>query len=341
MLKTKVIIPIFLLVSIAGVIGFFIGNSISNNEFHSVSEKKNTEDNTLEQRAGGSYKFINPLLECDNFQPSRLNSLIKIETELKNYITQSLTKGTSNHISFYFRSLNGGPWIGIDEHHNYSPASLLKVPIMIGVLKKAEKEPGLLSRKINYSYLRDKEYVPNIKDQLIKVGNAYKVQELIKSMIEHSDNEAKELLVEILGEQELIQVLEEIGVNTKGVNLSQDFVSVKAYSSFFRLLFNATYLNREMSELALNILNTSAFKKGIPAQLPTNMVVSHKFGERGFIDSDKKQLHDCGIVYLPNNPYLVCIMTKGDNFDELTQVIADISGIVYKNVNATNGNIPQ
>jgi len=27
------------------------------------------------------------------------------------------------------------------------------------------------------------------------------------------------------------------------------------------------------------------------------------------------QLHDCGIVYYPETPYLLCVMTKGWNFE--------------------------
>jgi hypothetical protein len=42
-----------------------------------------------------------------------------------------------------------------------------------------------------------------------------------------------------------------------------------------------------------------------------------------------QQLHDCGIIYRANNPYVICIMTKGLDQSVLAQVIADISKIVY------------
>jgi len=126
--------------------------------------------------------------------------------------------------------------------------------------------------------------------------------------------------------------MNEIGISTNGVDLSKDFISVKGYSAFFRFLYNATYLNKEMSEKALEILSTTNFNTGLPAKLPKGILVSHKFGERGYVGTNLKQLHDCGIIYLAGNPYLLCVMTKGDSFEELANVIADISEMVYKAV---------
>jgi beta-lactamase class A len=126
--------------------------------------------------------------------------------------------------------------------------------------------------------------------------------------------------------------MEEIGVSFKGAEKSEDFISVKMYSSFFRLLYNSTYLNREMSEKGLEILSTTHFASGIPAGLPKGMMVAHKFGERGLANSQLKQLHDCGIVYFSKSPYLLCVMTRGDDFKKLSDIIKDVSSIVYKNV---------
>jgi beta-lactamase class A len=332
MLKSKNAIVTAVLLLLVGTIGFFLGKNISTTAEEINNKASQEKEDFNESRSRGTYKYINPLLECDNFNPSKMISLVQLESDLKNYINQSLTKGYSSHVSIYFRSLNNGPWIGIDENYNYSPASLLKVPIMIAVLKKAEYEPGLLKKKISYTELKDLEYTPNIKDNLIKIGNSYTVEELLISMIKYSDNEAKELLIDVVGDENVITSMNEIGINTNGVDLSKDFISVKGYSSFFRFLYNATYLNKEMSEKALEILSTTNFKTGLPAKLPKDIVVSHKFGERGYVDTNLKQLHDCGIIYIPGNPYLLCVMTKGDSFDELDDVIADVSEIVYKAV---------
>ncbi len=51
-------------------------------------------------------------------------------------------------IGIYVRNLNNGPWFGINEDEKYSPASLMKVPILITFLKWIESDPNILTRKI-------------------------------------------------------------------------------------------------------------------------------------------------------------------------------------------------
>jgi beta-lactamase class A len=207
---------------------------------------------------------------------------------------------------------------------------------MIAALKKTDVNSSFLNQKVHYKERVDENFTPNIKDvDLIKIGNYYTILQLIESMVIHSDNEAKELLIQAVGDFYIVKVMEEIGVDIKNDNLSQDFISVKEYSSFFRLLYNATYLSRDMSEKALQILSKSTFNGGIKSGLPHGIIVANKFGERGFADKDLKQLHDCGIVYYKNSPYLLCIMTKGNDFNSLSTIIQGISQIVYNNVNKT------
>jgi hypothetical protein len=77
------------------------------------------------------------------------------------------------------------------------------------------------------------------------------------------------------------------------------------------------------------------YKDGLIAGVPSNITISHKFGERELTDEKGNvvnQLHDCGIVYYPEHPYLLCIMTRGKNIDNLSRSISAISKIVYQEV---------
>lgn len=287
-----------------------------------------------ETRAGG-YRFINPLLECDNFDPSGLNNTIKMEEEVKNFVQQVLNDKRATHVSVYFRDLNNGPWMGINENEVYSPASLLKVPVMMAVLKKAEQEPGFLKKKLRYEHVMEQSVTANIVDApAIKLGNSYTIEDLLNRMIEHSDNEAKELLFAEVGEAAFMKVMADLGIDLTGLKPGDDFMSVKQYSSFFRILFNATYLSKNMSEFGLSILSKTDFKIGIVAGLPDGTLISHKFGERAIQGGAAHQLHDCGIVYEDHKPYLICIMTRGNDFNTQAGVIADISKIIYRNVHS-------
>jgi len=83
--------------------------------------------------------------------------------------------------------------------------------------------------------------------------------------------------------------------------------------------------------LALEVLSRTRFKNGIKAGISDQATVASKFGERGLIDSNAKQLHDCGIVYDGNSPYLLCIMTKGTDWERQATVIQEISKLVFEN----------
>ncbi len=86
-----------------------------------------------------------------------------------------------------------------------------------------------------------------------------------------------------------------------------------------------------MSAKALTYLVNSEFKEGIAGGVPSEIKVAHKFGERT-LSADLKHLHDCGIVYYPDNPYILCVMTRGNNYQELSNIIKTISKMTYDEV---------
>ena len=112
------------------------------------------------------------------------------------------------------------------------------------------------------------------------------------------------------------------------------FQSAYKVASPFRILYNATYLGQDLSELALEFLAQSEFRSGLVAGVPAGIVVAHKFGEKADAASGQVQLHDCGIVYHPANPYLLCVMSRGPDFESLDDLIADVSRTVYAEVEA-------
>ena len=74
-------------------------------------------------------------------------------------------------------------------------------------------------------------------------------------------------------------------------------------------------------------MSQTDFEKGIKAGVPENIKVAHKFSERRL--GDLAQLHDCGIIYKQGRPYLLCVMTRGKNFEDLETLIGDVSREVW------------
>jgi beta-lactamase class A len=117
-----------------------------------------------------------------------------------------------------------------------------------------------------------------------------------------------------------------------------DTLSPKTFMRFFRILYNASYLWRGNSQRALEMLSNTEFKDGLAAGVPSGTTVAHKFGERtvNILNAQtqkstvqKSELHDCGIVYYPESPYGICVMTEGSDFSHMKSAIADISRITY------------
>ncbi|HNM27553.1 MAG TPA: hypothetical protein PKL15_19045, partial [Saprospiraceae bacterium] len=57
----------------------------------------------------------------------------------------------------------------------------------------------------------------------------------------------------------------------------------------------------------------------------------HKFGEWRQVGYDY-ELHESGVFYIGDQPYLLTIMTKGKDTDKLAESIRILSGKVYRSL---------
>src|SRR6185369_2827696 len=123
-------------------------------------------------------------------------------------------------------------------------------------------------------------------------------------------------------------VYSDLGIHFPEV-LGSSFVSPKNYSILFRVLYGATYLNRNDSEQLRNILTKTTYNDGITTGIPKLVTVAHKFGFRTLEEPDNsgspEELHDCGIVYYPGHPFFLCVMTLGDNYQNLASAIGHVA----------------
>jgi beta-lactamase class A len=101
-------------------------------------------------------------------------------------------------------------------------------------------------------------------------------------------------------------------------------------------LYNATYISNEDADYALSLLVQTKFHEGLTKWLPADLKVAHKFGEWGEPQPGSiHQLHETGIVYLDNGPYLIDVMTKGNEPRLLANVIADISKLTFERLSVS------
>lgn len=322
---TRAFIIKILLIFLGLILGFFFG-------WYLKGESLNKELNSSFDLREKGYEYISPLLDVEPRETTSRKDLVMLENNLNSLINTNINNSEKHitHISVYYKEFSSGAWIGINEKEGFSPASLLKVPVMMAYYKIAESDPSYLSNKIEYQPI-DIDVSQNIisSKPLIK-GEFYSIEELINKMIIDSDNQAFFLLYGHLRQQDQKKTYLDLGLSFPSEEEPEDFMNVKDYVSFFRILYNASYLSKQMSSKALQLLTKVTFDKGLIAGLPKNIKVAHKYGERGFALNNTKQLHDCGIIYHPKKPYLICIMTRGDKFENLENIIQNISRFVYQ-----------
>ena len=245
--KTIVISIVFVSISIA--FGFFLGTKSGKNTNAPVSQTAKSETNTVNG-------LVNPMLPCIEQMKLNMKELKTFRPALDAYLAKVQAQHPEIHISYYFRDLNNGLWIGVEEKELFSPASLMKIPVMIAVLKKSETEPAFMDNKIQYdTTLLDK--IDEDEGNGFKKNHAewYSIDQLISQMITYSDNKATLMLMQAVGMDEVIKVSNELNLDVRNdLNINSNFMKVKSYAAIFRILYNGTYLSRENSEKALNYL---------------------------------------------------------------------------------------
>lgn len=279
----------------------------------------------------GQFKFTNPLLECELGYLISEKKFATFRKEVTAFVNEEKAKGEVTDFAVYYRDLNNGPWFGIDEREAFIPASLLKLPLAMAFYKEVEHNPALLTEKIEYEgtdIIIDQHFDAT---ESLKAGEIYELGALVDHMLVHSDNEAALIIFQYIGADKAETIYNDLALP---VPMDGDYtISVKNYGAFFRLLFNASYLTEEHSDHILSTLSQIDFKEGIRKGVPDNIIVSHKFGESQNTQGEKS-LHDCGIIYGENNPYLLCVMTKGKDFDRMSESITRVSKIIYEKIGA-------
>src|SRR4030042_3742516 len=258
------------------------------------------------QKFNSQYPFLNPaaaLIEKKdllvNFQPLR-ESLVGKYEKRDDYL-----------VSLYFEYMPTGANISINKDEAIWPASLIKIPVAMAMMKKIENGTWELNNELVILY----------EDKNGEFGNLYKeptgtsltIEKLIQESLINSDNTAHLVLLRNLENSELEDIYVHLGLD----DVVEDFkkttdegsvdnrITAKRYSIFFRSLYNSTYLTPEYSQKFLDILR-EAPKEYLSSGLPDDTIFVHKTGIR----TDEAVYTDAGIIYIPNRPYLLTVMIQ-------------------------------
>ena len=307
-------------ITVLGIIGvFFVGFMVGS----SPTQLENRFKNDAMQYPYISQRVLN----------SHTNDMIINLTPLREVMNARYNE-KKVPLGVYFEYLPTGSSIGINDQYQVEIASLSKVPAVMAVYRQIETgnlhKDTLLTIK--------KEYLNNQFGDLWKRGEdtQLKVGELIDYTLKKSDNTAANTIVAALPKGALEEVFSALDLPKSRVG-PYPVMSPKSYASVFRNLYLASYVSRDSSQEILDKLAKTDFKDKLPAGVPVDVNVSHKIGV--FRVKNVQDIYsDCGIVYAPSRPYLLCVMAAADE-DTARAEIAAYSKMVYsyiRNVKPAN-----
>jgi beta-lactamase class A len=230
---------------------------------------------------------------------------------------EEIIKGFSGDIGIYVKSLKTGKVVAINADSVFPTASMVKVPILLGVIDKINKGELNYHQPIVY------------KDSLLYAGvdilGSFKNNEqvdlskVIMLMLTTSDNTASLWLQSLAGTGTRInEILQELGYNNTRVNSrtpgreenrttygwgqTTPFEMANILERIYRKqIFNDSSCIRMMRLLSRNYWD----EEGLSVIPPTVEV----FSKNGAVNASRSEVM---LVNAPHHPYVVCITTKNN-----------------------------
>jgi len=133
----------------------------------------------------------------------------------------------------------------------------------------------------------------------------------MKEMINDSDNDAWNLLANAVGDDELAAYAASIGVN---YGVAGNTLAPSDMTTLLTKLYNNQLLNKTDTDQLLSYMQNTNDETLIPAAVPSNITVYHKYG---LLNGG---LHDVAILVDGNTSYALAIYTKNaDDSDDATR----------------------
>lgn len=273
-----------------------------------------------------------PLLAPRIFAESPNDVVINF-TDLRNELQSVMEQEKRLRAGIYFEYLPSGVSIGVNEKESFITASLLKVPFLMGIYKLIEQ--GAL-REDQVLTVREQHLDRGFGTLWKKgAGTQLTVGEAIRLAVVESDNTATLVLDDEAPTDLIRQVYNALDIPVT-IDVGQPVVSPKNYSSVLRCLYLSCFLDYASSQKLLSLLTETIFDEGLPAGVPDGVPVAHKVGFYEVANAPNRVQSDCGIVYVPKRPYILCVfgeVPKGQEY-LITELTREVSKRTYRFVSS-------
>jgi beta-lactamase class A len=276
---------------------------------------------------GGAQSTGLVLPMADSARPAMEARLGTLQLELKR-----LANNTPGLVAITVSDAGGRMPISVNGDWNLPAASVIKVPVMVEVMRQASLGRFSLDREVTLT-AQDIDCGSGALCDA-GVGMTFSVRNLMRIMIDNSDNTATNMLIRLVGR-------ENINDTMTGLGLTQTRLgdSIHVYERGIRSLRTSTndmmrllvmiagrrLVNEQASDLMLSILEEQRHNDLMPKPLPKGLIIAHKTGTL------HDTLNDVGIVDLEGSPYIVCVITTHlEDLDDGARLIRRVSKATYE-----------
>jgi beta-lactamase class A len=237
----------------------------------------------------------------------------KLETRLREAIV-----GFNGDIGVYVKSLRTGKVVAINADTIFPTASIVKVPILLGITDRINK--GELKYDSSFTYKDSLLYAGSDILGSFKSNEKIALKKIIMLMLTTSDNTASLWLQSIAGTGTRInQILDSLGMKDTRVNsrttgrennrtqYGWGQTTPREMGTIFEKIYNKEIFSATASERMMRCLGRNYWdeNEAISVIPPTIEV----FSKNGCVNASRSEAM---IVNAPNNPYVFCIFTKNN-----------------------------
>lgn len=267
-------------------------------------------------------------------------------SELKEKTKLNLLEIKGNYAVAFKNLSPPGELILINEKEVFHAASTMKTSVMIEVFKQAEYGKFNLSDSIlvknQFKSIADGSLfrldIDRDGGELLykSIGSKVTIYHLIYQMITVSSNLAANLLIDLVGAENIMRTMQQMGA--KCMRIIRGVEDMKAFELgmnntltaldllvMFERIASGSAVSENGSEEMIKILSEQKFNEIIPAFLPDEIKVAHKTG------SFENLRHDSGIIFLPGEKKYILVLLSSNLEDTLgaVNVMANISKDIY------------
>ena len=251
----------------------------------------------------------------------------KCKKEIEKIISQ-----VNGKVCVNFYDLNKNDGFSINGDEKVLSASMIKLLILAELMKKVSENKFSLSDTITIT-----NFMKTGGDGVLKelnAGHHFTLKELATLMIIVSDNQATNILIDFLGMENINLLGKELGLKETFLerrmmdaearkNGYDNYTSADDISLLLKLIYQEKLIDKEASQLMLDILLRQQQGERLQRYLPTDIKIAHKCGDLDNLENDG------GIIWLGDKVYILVVLTSGMSNLQCKQTIGKISKIVY------------